>query len=88
MLPGTPTAEEIGLAGSIRPNCNAQTRSVIVATVGDPDLPLLQGTFRHLLAIHGTHERTNDVDVLIKGLRNRLVFVALVALDDGLHAKA
>ena len=50
----TPTAEEVALAGSIRPNCIAQTFDVIVAGDGEPELPLLQGTPKHLLAIHGT----------------------------------
>ena len=82
----TPTAEEVGLAGSIRPDCNAL--NVIVAWIVDLGLPLLQGTSTHLLAIHGTHEHTNDIDALIKWLRNDLILVALVAFHDGLHAKA
>ena len=50
----TLTAEEIGLSGSIRPNCNAKTLYVIVAGVVGPELPLLQGMSKHLLAIHWT----------------------------------
>ena len=35
-----------------------------------------------------THKHTNNIDVLIKRLRDGLVLVALVALDNRLHAKA
>ena len=87
MLPGHVPLKKLDLPDPFAPTATHRRVTLLLRGLLTPTC-LYCWKCPNSLAIHGTHEHTNDIDVLIKGLRNGLVFVALVALDDGLHAKA